>query len=169
MHQLLYKDFTIKARCEDLSTIEEILHQQHARYLGADHQKDTYFHVERGKLKYRQGTIENVIMHYERILKNNMQMTRVYRYDKNPSPEEVQELYNTRTVIGVVEKLRKIYFVDNVKVHLDEVPDGKHIVEIEAQAEFGEKPLNELRKQCRSFMELLGITASDILNKGYLQ
>ena len=49
----------IKARCEDQGVIRQVLQEKQADYKGIDHQVDTYFIVPNGRLKLRQGTIEN--------------------------------------------------------------------------------------------------------------
>ena len=51
----------IKARCKDLSRIRKILESRNARYIGKDHQIDTYFKVAQGRLKLREGKIENYL------------------------------------------------------------------------------------------------------------
>lgn len=48
----------IKAKCSDPERIREILRGQNARYVGKDHQVDTYFEVHRGRLKLREGKID---------------------------------------------------------------------------------------------------------------
>lgn len=50
-------------------------------FIGLDLQTDHYFEIEKGKLKWREGTVENLITHYERIDDSGMERTIVYRYD----------------------------------------------------------------------------------------
>ncbi|MDL5050181.1 hypothetical protein QQ054_29680 [Oscillatoria amoena NRMC-F 0135] len=94
-----YKDFTIKASVKDFAPIEGILTNMNAHYAGLDEQTDYYFETHVGKLKLRQGTIENVIIHYRRALENGIERTTVYRYDKNPGPEQINHL-KKRTETG---------------------------------------------------------------------
>jgi len=49
----------IKVKYEYPEKIEKILIKNHARFIGEDHQIDTYFQVDEGKLKLREGNIEN--------------------------------------------------------------------------------------------------------------
>lgn len=56
----------IKARCNDHEVIREYLKARDADFRGVDHQIDTYFHVPHGRLKLREGEIENFLIHYER-------------------------------------------------------------------------------------------------------
>ena len=60
------KNVEIKARCEDPRQIRDYLLSHHAIFKGIDHQRDTYFNVSHGRLKLRQGKIENALIHYQR-------------------------------------------------------------------------------------------------------
>ena len=48
-----------KARAKDIAALETILQQHDPRFIGEDHQVDTYFNVQTGRLKLREGNIEN--------------------------------------------------------------------------------------------------------------
>ncbi len=49
----------IKARCDELDRLRNILKELRADFKGTDHQIDTYFRVPSGRLKVREGDIEN--------------------------------------------------------------------------------------------------------------
>ena len=70
----------IKARCADHAPLRAILEAHRARYIGQDHQVDTYFKVPDGRLKLRQGNIENSLIHYRRWRLAN------FRASGEPSP-----------------------------------------------------------------------------------
>jgi predicted adenylyl cyclase CyaB len=65
----------------------------------------------------------------------------------------------------VVDKLRHIFFINNVKFHVDEVKGLGDFVEIEAIGEAGEE--NKLEQQCRHFMELLHLDNDDLISESY--
>jgi len=56
----------IKARCADPEQVRAVLRARNARAAGTDHQIDTYFRVPAGRLKLRQGNIENALIAYSR-------------------------------------------------------------------------------------------------------
>lgn len=56
----------IKARCTQQPKIRSLLQERSARFVGEDHQVDTYFRVPQGRLKLREGTIEQTLIYYER-------------------------------------------------------------------------------------------------------
>ncbi len=56
----------IKARCDDHDRIRSFLTSRRAVFRGTDRQVDTYFKVNHGRLKLREGTIENFLVCYDR-------------------------------------------------------------------------------------------------------
>lgn len=165
----MYKDYTIKARVTSNKVVEEMLAQLHSIFVGIDHQTDIYFKVDRGKLKLRQGTIENLITHYERTHEGDAEKTEVFRYDVNPSAKEIEHLKSTHHQIGVVQKERKIYFVNNIKVHLDKLLNGEEFIELEAIDRENKFTNEELKQQCLDLKNKLGIRESDQVQTGYLK
>ncbi|MHA1543279.1 MAG: class IV adenylate cyclase, partial [Candidatus Hodarchaeales archaeon] len=55
-----------KAKCANPERIRKIILAENAVFKGIDHQIDTYFNVNIGRLKLREGNIETSIIHYER-------------------------------------------------------------------------------------------------------
>src|SRR5205814_8883221 len=55
-----------KARLANGKHVRAALKALGARFVGTDHQVDTYFRVRRGRLKVREGQIENALIAYER-------------------------------------------------------------------------------------------------------
>ena len=55
----------IKARTKRLSAIRDYLLNHGAEFIGVDEQTDTYFDVGSGRLKLRQGKIENNLIYYK--------------------------------------------------------------------------------------------------------
>ncbi|NYZ78354.1 adenylate cyclase, partial [Candidatus Micrarchaeota archaeon] len=56
----------IKAKCANPDKIRRILKAEKALFKGVDRQTDTYFKTNRGRLKLREGNIENHLIYYER-------------------------------------------------------------------------------------------------------
>jgi len=157
----------IKAVCHDSDRVRKILLGHNARFVGQDHQIDTYFVVETGRLKLREGDIENSLIYYNRP------------DDAGPKRSDVQ-LYKTQKESGlkdvlmsfldefvVVDKRREIYFINNVKFHIDRVEGLGSFVEIEAIDIDGSIGEESLRRQCNHFLEMLAIPESDLLTDSY--
>jgi len=67
----------------------------------------------------------------------------------------------------VVDKQRAIYFIENVKFHLDTVQGLGNFVEIEAIDTENTIPIAQLQQQCEAYMELFKINSFDLLNQSY--
>ena len=167
--KIAYKDFTIKANVADLTKIELALMHMRATFIGVDRQKDTYFSVPKGRLKLREGSIETLITHYEREEDDGMERTTVYQYDLTPSSEQISKLHREHTVIGIIEKERRIYFVNNVKIHFDKIVEGKTFIEVEAIDSDDSMSIEQLRLQCTSIKDKLGIRDEELMRTGYLE
>ena len=165
---LNYQDVTLKARVSNIGSMEARLVDLGAIYIGEDHQHDFYFTCSKGKLKFRKGTLGTLITHYERALMDNAEKTHVYRYDVNPSAEEVQQLYAMHEIIGETQKIRKLYQLENITIHLDELPSGEKFIEVEAKDYAEMLSEEQLNVQCQKLFEDLQLPHVDRLETGYL-
>jgi len=157
----------IKARCSSPETIHKILKSKNAIYKGVDHQVDTYFQSNNGRLKLRQGTIENTLIFYDRPNQEGPKLSKVVLH-KPIEPNSLNEvLAAAMNVKVVVDKQRHIYFIDNVKFHVDEVKGLGSFAEIEAIDETGEVAIEVLQRQCDAYMVLLNIEESDLVDSSY--
>ena len=165
---LNYLDCTLKARIQHVEDLTCRLIELGAQYMGLDRQHDTYFEVPHGKLKYRKGTLGTLITHYERTVVDLVEKTQVYRYDVNPSEDEIRKLLLNFKVVGETEKSRTLYQLNNVTIHMDQLPDGNSFIEVEAK-DFENKIIpSELQAQCLELFQRLGIPKSDYIPTGYL-
>src|SRR5260221_13458956 len=166
---LPYKDFTIKARLFDSEKMAAQLTALKAEFIGLDLQTDHYFETEKGKLKWREGTLENLITHYERLNDSGMEQTIGYQYDLNPSPDQISELIRNHRAIGITTNERGIYNLRNLKIHLDKLPNHEEFIEIEAIDREDRFTVEELKYQCLEIKSRLKIADSDLIPTGYLK
>jgi predicted adenylyl cyclase CyaB len=158
-------NFEFKAKVRDEALIRQALKRLRARYVGRDHQIDTYFRVPRGRLKVRQGKIENALIFYDRVNSPRarravIEMMLLPR--RNSVKEVLARALGTRVV---VDKRREIYFVGNVKIHLDRVRGLGKFIEVEALSRTGK--LAPARQQALKFQKLFGIPRADIVGNSY--
>ena len=157
----------IKASCKNPAAIKKILESRQADFKGVDHQIDTYYKVPNGRLKFREGNIENSLIHYDRPNQAGPKKSNYILYHPHPDSSLKQLLAQANGILVVVDKLRSIYFIDNVKFHVDEVKDLGNFMEIEAidsDGSVGEKKLLEL---CQFYLDLLGILEDDLIDNSY--
>ena len=70
----------IKARRSDAERVRAILRELGADYRGTDRQTDTYFEAATGRLKLREGDIENSLIYYERADEAGPKQSKVSLY-----------------------------------------------------------------------------------------
>jgi adenylate cyclase, class 2 len=155
----------IKARCANPEIVRTVLRNQHARFAGLDHQVDTYFRVPSGRLKLRQGNIENALIAYQRPNEAGPKTSEV-SFAKLTNGDELQAiLKRSLGVLVAVDKQREIYYVENVKFHIDLVDGLGGFVEIEAAGQPAER--DKLLEQCREYIRLFSIREEDLVEKSY--
>ena len=157
----------IKARCSDYSRIQAVLRERGADFVGEDHQRDTYFKVLHGRLKLREGNIENALIYYTRPDEKGPKQSDVILYNPEPGTALKSILVQALGVEIIVEKRRSIYFIGNVKFHLDEVQHLGTFVEVEAIDRDGTIGINVLRKQCDEYLRLFDIREDDLVSTSY--
>ena len=159
----------IKARTHRQAEIRDILTKHQAEFKGIDHQTDTYFVVQSGRLKLRQGNVENTLIFYQRDNQAGPKSADIHLY--HPDSIHTDSLKQVlEAALGswkVVKKAREIYFIENVKFHLDIVEGLGTFVEIEAIDRDGKIGKDTLLKQCNHYMALFDIKKDDLLTHSY--
>jgi predicted adenylyl cyclase CyaB len=157
----------IKARSGNHDEIREILKSRNAMHAGIDHQTDTYFKVNHGRLKLREGNIEKNLIWYERENITGPKKADIILFRSDPSSSLKEILARSLGIMVVVKKEREIYFIGNVKFHLDKVEHLGEFVEIEAIDIDETIGREKLLKQCETFMELFKIAKDDLIEFSY--
>lgn len=115
------KNFEFKAKIDEIEKYENKLLTLNPDFQGLDHQIDTYFNAQYGRLKLREGNIENSLINYDRENVSGLKESQIILYQHEPNVALKNILIRQLGVKIVVNKKRKIYFIDNVKFHFDVV------------------------------------------------
>lgn len=157
----------IKARCNDHGKIRSKLKSQNADFKGIDHQIDTYFKVNDGRLKLREGEIENHLIFYKRGNQKGPKQADVILFNSSPNSSLKEILINALGILVVVDKKREIYFIENVKFHIDTVKNLGTFIEIEAIDNEGAIGKDKLLKQCNKYLKFFNISNKDLVEVSY--
>jgi predicted adenylyl cyclase CyaB len=160
-------NFEFKARTQKLNDLENELISLNPKFIGEDDQTDTYFNVGMGRLKLREGNIENSLIYYERQNTADAKLSSVLLYQHQPEKTLKEILIKVHGVKVVVHKLRKIYFIENVKFHFDTVSQLGTFIEVEAIDSTGEMNHDNLIRQCKRYAELFKISNEDYISLSY--
>jgi predicted adenylyl cyclase CyaB len=164
---MAFLNVEIKARCNNPDKIRWYLIESHAELKGVDHQTDTYFHVSNGRLKLREGNIENNLIFYERANQAGPKSSHFHLVKVDDAKGLREILAKSMGVKTIVEKKREIFYIANVKFHIDEVPGLGSFVEIEAGNILADLSHDQLKEQCDFYMRELGIRAVDLMDVSY--
>lgn len=162
-----YINIEIKARVNDPAFVRGYLVKAGADYKGTDVQTDTYFNVPAGRLKLRQGNIENNLIYYNRP---NQQGPKQSDFMLSPVPDGDGLKSILTRALGIkvaVTKKREIYYINNIKFHIDELEGLGSFVEIEAGNKLADLSVEQLQEQCRFYMQEFGINEEDLLSHSY--
>lgn len=164
---MAYLNIEIKAKCKNPDRVRNFLLRQNADFRGVDEQTDTYFNVRFGRLKLREGNIENNLIYYERSNQGGPKASS-FSLVKIPDAAGLKSvLTRANGVKVVVHKRREIYYNRNVKFHIDEVPGLGSFLEIEAGNVLEDLPESKLREQCNFYLNELNIEAEDLVEVSY--
>ncbi len=157
----------IKARTAKAAEIRKYLLANNAECKGTDFQTDTYFNSIKGRLKLRQGNIENNLIYYERENQSGPKQSN-FSLLEVADPEALKAMLAAAAGIKVsVEKEREIFFIGNVKFHLDTLKELGNFVEIEASNKYAPLSTEQLNEQCNFYMKEFGIEDNDLINISY--
>ena len=157
----------IKAKCSDASFIRNYLLSGGADFKGVDEQTDTYFNVANGRLKLREGNIENNLIFYERTNQAGPKQSHFNLVKVEDAKGLKEVLTKSNGVKIVVHKKREIYYIDNVKFHIDEVPGLGSFIEIEAGNVTADLSQAQLKEQCDFYLKELGVKEEDLIELSY--
>ena len=157
----------IKARCSNPERIKAILTEKAAEFKGIDHQIDTYFQCNHGRMKLREGNIENHLIHYHRQNTEGPKRSEVILFKSDPTSSLKHLLTEALGILTVVDKQRAIYFIENVKFHIDQVADLGSYIEIEAIDFAGTIGEYRLMQQCNHYLDLFEVKNEDLVAESY--
>jgi predicted adenylyl cyclase CyaB len=161
------RNIEFKARVEGLEKYEQQLVALNPLFKGKDQQIDTYFNVPKGRLKLREGNIENALINYDREDLAGSKLSSVILYRHQPDPALKAILTHQLGVKMVVDKVRKIYFIENVKFHFDQVKGLGTFIEVEAIDNNGQYSLDQLQEQCDHYQAMFDLEHHQMIRQSY--
>lgn len=162
------QNIEIKARVWEFERVKDKIEKQTGVKPESLHQEDTFFNTPNGRLKLRvQGEDDGQLISYQRADQGGPKLSLYYIY-RTSEPESLKHVLSTSLgVRGVVRKVRSVYLVDNLRIHLDQVEDLGNFLELEVvlsdgfNAEIGDQLAQE-------WMQRLEIKAADLIEGAYL-
>lgn len=158
----------IKAKVHDFAVLMKAAEVAAGKEAVVINQRDTFFNSNTGRLKLREfpdGSGELISYLRENCLEPVASNYLIYRTN---DPNALRNtLKMTLGVRGVVSKTRYLYIVGRTRVHLDDVDDLGHFMELEVVLEPGENP-DDGDEEARQLMQTLGILDQDLIKCAYI-
>jgi len=154
-----------KARCWDLEGAVRRSRAAGARRVGREHQIDTYYRVTEGRLKIRETGSHAELVWYFRGDTLRSKRSDVLMLTLRDVPAVKATLARTLGVKVIVDKVRRVYLRDNVRVHIDDVRGLGHFVEIESVGAAEDFP--RLQRQAEEMAHDLGLRPRDLIRGSY--
>ena len=156
----------VKSRCVNVQRAEENLNSIGAGLAGTFRQKDTYFKALSGRLKLREiSSDEGQVVYYER---SDVAGPKRSDYEVASTSDPLSMRIVLKNIFGIsveVEKTRQVWLWENVRIHLDNVKDLGHFLELEALTE--EQGVGESQSRIETLMRALEISTDDLVKGSY--
>jgi predicted adenylyl cyclase CyaB len=162
------ENIEIKARVRDWESLKKKAEEICGTPAEVLQQEDTFFEVKQNRLKLRVFSDHQAELIYYR--KEDIPGPKRSDYQIVPikHPAKVKAMLSQALGIrGTVIKSRTVFKKENVRIHLDEVEGLGRFVEIEVVLGSNHDRLHG-EKSATQFMEKLGITETDLLEKSYI-
>uniref|UniRef100_A0A1I7Y5I1 CYTH domain-containing protein n=1 Tax=Steinernema glaseri TaxID=37863 RepID=A0A1I7Y5I1_9BILA len=163
------KSITMKARVDNLEAMSAAIFSLTDSQGESAAQEDIYFTVTNGHLKLR---INHPSKHYGTLIhyKNNYRSGININEARVTTLDDVEPIKKTLStalgVLGLIEKERRVYVKDNIRINLDEVDKLGLFVYIEVFTN-----AQDVTAPMKSVMEIqkqLGIKDRDVIAKSYI-
>ena len=160
----------IKARCSDINRARDICRSQHTQHEGLLHQVDTYYTTKHGRLKLREinGEQAQLIPYLKDYQTGPMrsQFSVIPVTELSIVKPLLEQLLG---VIGVIDKQREVFLLDNVRVHLDHVVNLGSFIEFEAVYDSDDALTRQQETaKVRALMQTFSIREADLLDRSYI-
>jgi len=157
----------IKAKLNNFSIKSDIENKlENNIYVGVLDQTDIYYKVPNGRLKLRLSNDEAFLIPYVRSEDNGIKKSN-YSLLKVDNKEECKEILSNMFETDVtVKKLRVVYLIDNIRIHIDNVDLLGHFIEFEAVYEDpNDEDIN--KEKIVNLMSILDIKEDSLIKESY--
>jgi predicted adenylyl cyclase CyaB len=162
------RNVEIKARVGDPAATRRLVEGAAAGPAETLAQTDTFFRVDRGRLKLRElsgATAE--LIYYQRPDRAGPKESRFERVPVRDAPALRALLASALGECGRVSKRRLLYRVGRTRVHLDEVAGLGHFLELEVELQAGEAAAAGA-EEAQRLMSRFGVAEDALVKQAYV-
>ena len=158
----------IKARVDDVEPLRKRIEALTHSEPEIIRQRDVFYKTQNGRLKLRYFDDDSAeLIYYERTNASGASRSD-YQRVQIPQPVETHEiLTKIMKVRGIVEKIRMLYYIDQTRVHLDQVEHLGNFLELEVVLR-AEQSEQEGEQIAEAVCEKLGIREKNFIDVAYI-
>ncbi|RMF58842.1 MAG: CYTH domain-containing protein [Calditrichaeota bacterium] len=161
------QNIEIKASYPDLAKARALAEEEGGMLEGRFRQVDTYFRVEEGRLKLREiSTGENQLIFYRRP---DVVQPKLSDYHICPvsEPASLKRLLSDALgIVQVVDKEREVYWIEGVRVHLDDVRGLGTFLELEGVVE-PPRDASVMRERVNRLLQVFEVSDAQLIQGSY--
>ncbi len=162
------RNIEIKARVEDMERTSRLVAGAADRGPQTLVQTDTFFVVDRGRLKLREFADSDAELIYYLRPDTTGPKESKYQREQVSNPTAMRELFAERLgTIGTVRKERTVYWVGRTRIHLDEVQKLGNFLELEVVLK-EQEPVEAGVREAERLMELFEIDEASLVSDAYI-
>jgi len=163
-----HRNLELKAIDRDPGRSREICEGLGAEARGVLRQKDTYFDVPRGRLKLRrEGGAASQLIAYQRSNDSSQRESRYRIVEVEDDIELEAALAEALGIRAVVQKARRLFLYEGVRIHLDRVDDLGSFIEFEGVATQEDADLGRFESLLADLRHSLDIRDTDLIAGSY--
>ncbi len=158
----------IKARVKDIDALREKVEAICDNFGGLIEQEDIFFNVESGRLKLRiLAADRGQLIYYQRPDRVGPKIS-AYHISETAEPETLMSVLSKALgVRGVVRKARYLYWIDQTRIHLDQVEGLGDFLELEVVLR-PDQSRDQGAAIAAEIMEKLHISPDDLVEGAYM-
>ena len=161
------ENIEIKASCRDLASAEKAAEAAGAGFAGFLRQTDTYFQTAHGRLKLREIAGQRAqLIFYARADSPGPRTSAYQIYPVEDSDALKELLAQALQIHKVVEKERKLYLYDEVRIHFDIVKGIGNFIELEGVRHCGDD-YEAVDRKVRYLIDILKIESAHLVPQSY--
>ncbi|MGE5375710.1 MAG: class IV adenylate cyclase [Bacteroidota bacterium] len=158
----------IKARARDFEGIRSRAEKLSDGPVQVIPQEDTFFNVERGRLKLRiLSADQSQLIYYTRPDQEGPKRSD-YHITRSSDPQNLKRVLELAYGIrGIVRKTRYLYMVGQTRIHVDDVEGLGQFMELEVVLEEGQSDADGQRI-AEDLMSALGVEKNELIDGAYM-
>ncbi len=164
---MILKNIEIKAKIRDYEKIKILIEDLCGIPIQTEHQEDTFFNTQNGRLKLRKSDNQSEIIYYNRPNSFEPKQSNIaISFTENPDTLK-SVLSKSLGICGVVNKKRILYKYAQTRIHLDDVKGLGKFIELEVVLKSNQTSIDG-ETIAYKLMDKFGIQKTDLIDVAYI-